>query len=147
VSPPPTHTPTVRALTHEAVRAPPRDAFFVTVIIKAPVIQVISIVLAGFIIALEFPIPHLKGTKLHRTIPLRIPLLLVQAFLAVLFYQVGSCFMSMPRSLIHHRLCYHQGTNGAIWSLIAAGCYARSVMLGEEMNEVKEDRSRRGGQV
>ena len=73
-------------------RAPSRDAFFITLIVKAPVIQVISIVLAGFIIALEFPIPYLKGTKIHRTIALRIPLLLVQVLFAVLFYQVNPCF-------------------------------------------------------
>jgi hypothetical protein len=106
------------------LQAPPREAFFITVIVKAPVIQIISILLAGSIIALEFPIPYLRGTKLHRTIALRIPLLLVQAFFAVLFYQ---------------------GTNGAIWSLIAAGCYSRAVMLGEEMEEAKENRSRVGG--
>lgn len=40
-----------------------------------------------------------------------------------------------------------KGTNGAIWSLIAAGCYTRAVMLGEEMEEVKENRSGGGGQV
>jgi len=108
------------------MQAPPRDAIFISLIVKAPVIQVISIVLAGLIIALEFPLPYLKGTKFHRTIALRIPLLLVQAFLAVLFYQ---------------------GTNGAIWSFIAAGCYTRAVMLGEEMEEVKENRSRSGGQA
>jgi hypothetical protein len=58
-------------------------------IVKAPVIQVIAIVLAGLIIALELPVPYLKGTKLHRTIALRVPLLLVQAFFAILFYQVN----------------------------------------------------------
>jgi len=108
------------------IQAPSRDAFFITLIVKAPVIQVISIALAGFIIALEFPVPYLKGTKLHRIIALRIPLLLAQALFAVLFYQ---------------------GTNGAIWSFIAAGCYTRAVMLGEEMKEVKEDRARGRGQV
>jgi len=107
------------------LQAPPRSAIFVMVIVKAPVIQLISLVLAGFIIALEFPVPFLKGTQFHRSIVARIPLLLVQAFLAVLFYQ---------------------GTNGAIWSLIAAGGYARAVMLGEEMKEAKENRGK-GGQV
>ena len=61
------------------------------VIIKAPVIQIVSIVLAGLIIALEFPAPFLKGTKFHRSIAARIPMLLVQAFFAVLFYQVSPC--------------------------------------------------------
>jgi len=105
------------------LQAPPGSALFVTVIIKAPIIQIISVLLAGFIIALEFPAPFLKGTQFHRRIALRIPLLLIQAFLAVLFYQ---------------------GTNGAIWSLIAAGGYARAVMLGEEMKGTKENRGLEG---
>jgi len=103
------------------LQAPQRSALFVMIIIKAPIIQIISVALAGFIIALEFPIPFLKGTRLHRSIVLRIPLLLLQVFFAVLFYQ---------------------GTNGAIWSLIAAGGYARALMLGEEMKEAKENRGR-----
>jgi len=104
-------------------QAPPGSAVFVTLIIKAPIIQIISVVLAGFIIALEFPAPFLKGTRFHRSIVPKIPLLLLQASLAVLFYQ---------------------GTNGAIWSLIAAGGYARAAMLGEEMQEAKENRGREG---
>lgn len=107
------------------LQAPPSSAIFVTVIIKAPVIQLISLVLAGFIIALEFPVPFLKGTGFHRSIVARVPLLLLQAFFAVLFYQ---------------------GTNGAIWSLIAAGGYARAVALGEEMEEAKGNRGK-GGKV
>jgi len=103
------------------LQAPPRSAIFVMVIIKAPVVQLISVALAGFIIALEFPAPFLKGTRFHRSIVLRIPLLLLQVSLAALFYQ---------------------GTNGAIWSLIAACGYARAVMLGEEMKEAKENRGR-----
>lgn len=103
------------------LQAPPRSALFVMIIIKAPIVQIISVALAGFIIALEFPAPFLKGTRFHRSIVLRIPLLLLQVSLAALFYQ---------------------GTNGAIWSLIAAGGYARAVMLGEEMEEAKENRGR-----
>lgn len=105
------------------LQAPPSAALFVTVIIKAPIIQIISVILAGFIIALEFPAPFLKGTRFHRSIVVRIPLLLVQAFFAALFYQ---------------------GTNGAIWSFIAAGGYARAVMLGEEMKEAKQNRGKEG---
>ena len=137
-----------RLLTALAVRAPPRAAFFVTVIIKAPVIQIVSIVLAGFIIAFEFPAPFFKGSRFHRSIAIRIPLLLLQAFFAVLFYQVSQCYLvpgyGRPLFLCELRLCGCQGTNGAIWSLIAAGGYARAVMLGEEMKEAKENRGREG---
>jgi len=104
-------------------QAPPSSAAFITVITKAPIIQILSVLLAGFIIALEFPAPFVKGLSLHRSIAMRIPLLMVQAFFAALFYQ---------------------GTNGAIWSLIAAGGYARALMLGEEMEEAKENRGREG---
>jgi len=105
------------------LQAPPSSAVFVTVIIKAPIIQILSVLLAGFIIALEFPAPFVKGLQIHRSIVMRIPLLLIQAFFAILFYQ---------------------GTNGAIWSLIAAGGYARALMLGEEMEEAKENRGKAG---
>lgn len=81
----------IRHLISLAARAPQRSALFVMIIIKAPIIQIISVALAGFIIALEFPIPFLKGTRLHRSIVLRIPLLLLQVFFAVLFYQVSLC--------------------------------------------------------
>lgn len=87
-----------------AVRAPPRSALFVMIIIKAPIVQIISVALAGFIIALEFPAPFLKGTRFHRSIVLRIPLLLLQVSLAALFYQVSLCrsvpTYGMPSSLM-----------------------------------------------
>lgn len=81
----------IRRLILLAVRAPPRSAIFVMVIIKAPIVQIIAVLLAGFIIALEFPAPFLKGTRFHRSIVLRIPLLLLQVFLTALFYQVSLC--------------------------------------------------------
>ena len=87
-----TYTPACKALPPDRTvhyRPPHRSAFFATVIVKAPVVQVISIMLAGFIITLEYPVPFLKGTRLHRSIISKIPLLLLQAFFAVLFYQVS----------------------------------------------------------
>jgi len=100
------------------------SAMFVTIIVKAPVIQISSIILGMMIIALEFPAPFFKGTRMHRSIVIRIPMLLFQAFAAILFYQ---------------------GTNGAIWSIIAAAAYGRAVALGEQMKDAnanKEGRAR-----
>ena len=37
-----------------------------------------------------------------------------------------------------------QGTNGAIWSLVAVIGYTRAIMLGESMAEAKENRGRGG---
>ncbi|OBZ71052.1 hypothetical protein A0H81_09034 [Grifola frondosa] len=99
------------------------DSIFVTLIVKAPVIPIFSMVLGFGFIALEYPAPFLKGTAIHRSFPLRIVVLLLQAFLAVLFYQ---------------------GTNGALWSIVAAMCYVRAQVLGEKMEEAKNNRGRGG---
>ena len=65
--------------------------FFIDIIVKAPIVQIL-LMLHGFaLLALEFPAPFLKGTGIYRSIPLRIVMLLGQAFLAILFYQVRSC--------------------------------------------------------
>jgi len=104
----------------------PSAAIFVTLIVKAPIIQIIAMAIGYFMIALEFPVPLLKPLGIHRSPVLRIVLLLFQAFLTVLYYQ---------------------GTNAALWSLIAAMCYGRAIALGEEMAEAKENRGKAGGRV
>lgn len=45
--------------------------------------------LGFFMVALEYPLPLFKGLPVYRSIPLRIVLLVLQSFFAVLFYQVG----------------------------------------------------------
>ncbi|KAF8973073.1 hypothetical protein BDZ97DRAFT_1779219 [Flammula alnicola] len=101
----------------------PNAAVFVAVIVRVPVVQILSMVLGMFILAIELPLPAIKKLSLYRSLVVRIVLLLFQTFLTVLFYQ---------------------GTNAAIWSLIAAGCYGRAVMLGETMAEAKQNRGKGG---
>jgi len=101
----------------------PSAAFFVTLIVKAPVIPVISMILGMIILCIELPAPGVKQLSLYRSLPLRVVLLLFQVFFTILFYQ---------------------GTNAAIWSLIAAGCYVRAIMLGEVMKEAKANRGKTG---
>lgn len=101
----------------------PQAAGFVTVIVKAPVIQILTMIVAFSMIALEFPLPQLRGTRIHRSFVVRIVMLVLQAFLAIMFYQ---------------------GTNGALWSLIAAGCYTRAQVLGEKMADAKDNRGKGG---
>jgi len=98
-------------------------AIFIDIIVKAPIVQILSMILAFAIVALEYPAPFMKGTALHRSLVVRIVALLLQAFLAILYYQ---------------------GTNGAIWSLIAVIGYTRAIALGETMEEAKENRGRGG---
>jgi len=91
-----------------------QDAFFITIMVKAPVIPIISILLGLVIVAFEYPAPFLKGTAAHRNLITRVVMLVFQIFFAIMFYQ---------------------GTNGAIWSLVALIGYSRALMLGEVMKD------------
>ncbi|THU95381.1 hypothetical protein K435DRAFT_755884 [Dendrothele bispora CBS 962.96] len=101
----------------------PGAKVFITLIVKNPIIQIFAMIVGFGMVALEFPIPQIKGSGIHRSFALKIVLLLFQAFLTILYYQ---------------------GTNAALWSLIAAGCYARAQILGETMEEAKENRGKGG---
>jgi len=101
----------------------PNAAAFITLIVKAPIVQIFAMLMGLSILALECPLSCIQNTRIHRSIALRIIMLLFQASLAILFYQ---------------------GTNGALWSLIAAGGYARSLILDEQMLEAKENRGKGG---
>jgi len=98
-------------------------AIFITVIVKLPIIQTLAILTGLFMIALEFPLPQLKALSIHRSLILRPVMLLMQASLTILLYQ---------------------GTNAALWSLIAAGCYGRALLKDEKMAEAKDNRGRGG---
>jgi hypothetical protein len=98
-------------------------ALFVAVIVKAPILQIASMLLGMTILAFELPLPAIKKLAVHRNLVVRVVMLLFQVFLNILYYQ---------------------GTNAALWSLIAAGCYTRAVMLGEKPKEAKENRGKVG---
>jgi len=101
----------------------PNAAIFITIIVDFPIIQSLAMVIGLFMIALEFPLPALKGTSIHRSIVLRIVMLLMQTAVSLLYYQ---------------------GTNCALWGLIAAGCYTRAQMLGEVMEDAKANKGKGG---
>jgi len=99
-----------------------QDAFFISIIVKAPVVPILSLLLGLSILALEYPAPFMKGTAAYRSMVVKVVLLFFQVFLGLLFYQ---------------------GTNGAIWSLAAIFGYTRAIMLGEVMEEAKDNKARR----
>ncbi|KIJ68140.1 hypothetical protein HYDPIDRAFT_107800 [Hydnomerulius pinastri MD-312] len=94
----------------------PKVHIFISVIVKVPIVQIVTMVLAFMMLALEHPLPFIKGSAIHRSIPLRVVLLTFQSFLAVLFYQ---------------------GTNASLYSLIATLCYVRALTLGESIEGPK----------
>ncbi|OCH91438.1 hypothetical protein OBBRIDRAFT_818769 [Obba rivulosa] len=62
-------------------------SIFITLIVKAPIIPILSMILGFSLIALEYPLPLLKKSPIYRSFVVRIVALLIQAFLAVLYYQ------------------------------------------------------------
>lgn len=103
------------------MQAPASASLFVTIVVKIPLIPINTMISAMFLLALEWPLPFLKGRAIYRSFIVRIIMLVNQAATAILFYQ---------------------GTNAAIWSLIAALAYTRAQSLGEEMEEAKGNRGR-----
>lgn len=75
-------------LTPDYNRPSPNAEFFITIIVKIPLVQILSIILAASILAIELPLPQVKQFSLYRSIVGRIVLLLFQVFLTGLFYQV-----------------------------------------------------------
>jgi len=101
----------------------PNVSIFITLIVKFPIIQIFAMLSGFMIVALEYPLPFLKGTAIQRSFIVRIVALMSQASLCVLFYQ---------------------GTNAALYSMIAAIGYTRAMVLGEALEEAKNNRGRGG---
>jgi len=105
------------------LQAPPSAAPMVAIIVKAPIVQIFAMIMGLVILVVEYPLPMIKNTAMYRSLPMRVVLLTIQFVINILYYQ---------------------GTNAAIWSLIAALCYTRGIMLGEEIKEAKENRGKSG---
>jgi len=101
----------------------PSAAIFITLIVKAPIIPIINAIVALFILSIEFPLPLLKTASIRRSLVLKVVMLVFQAFLSILFYQ---------------------GTNAALWSLVAIISYLRAIALGEKIEEAKANRGQGG---
>ncbi|KAF6763059.1 hypothetical protein DFP72DRAFT_521694 [Ephemerocybe angulata] len=105
------------------LQAPPSAAPFIAVIVKIPLVQIASMLLGIILLCMEYPLPQIKEFAIYRSLVLRTVFLILQVFLNVLYYQ---------------------GTNAAIWSLVAVICYAKAIMSGEEMEESKANRGKEG---
>lgn len=99
-------------------------------------------ILGMVLLAIELPLPALKKLAIRRSFVVRVVLLLFQVFLNILYYQVR-CHQPTLFHPIYINV-YLQGTNAAIWSLVAAGCYTRAIVRGEFMAEAKGNRGRGG---
>jgi len=93
-----------------------QDMIFITVIVKFPIIQILAMLMGFVILALELPLPPVKTLSIHRSFVVRIVLLVVQAFLTILYYQ---------------------GTNAALYSTVALIGWTMAQLKGEIMAEAR----------
>lgn len=93
------------------------------VIVKIPIVQSVAFFVGIGMLAVELPAPGIKNLAIYRSWIPRIVFLLIQATLSALYYQ---------------------GTNAAIWSLIAMFGYIQAQIRGEELAELKQSRGNRG---
>jgi len=96
---------------------------FITIVVDFPIVPIVAMIIGMFMVALEFPLPALKRTSIGRSIVFRIVMLLLQSVVSLIYYQ---------------------GTNCALWGLIAMCCYIRAQTLGEVMEEAKANKGSGG---
>ncbi|KAH7102871.1 hypothetical protein BKA62DRAFT_655911 [Auriculariales sp. MPI-PUGE-AT-0066] len=89
------------------------------IIVRMPLIQLVSFFVCMVVLAIELPAPGFKSMSARFGWVPRIAMLLIQAVLTALYYQ---------------------GTNAAIWSVIAAFGYAMAQMNGEKRADGKGGR-------
>jgi hypothetical protein len=93
----------------------PEDAVFIDIIVRAPIVQIVSMIFGLAHLGLEL-LPQAKSTAAYRSFVLRIVTYTLQTFFSVLFYQ---------------------GTNGALYTLVATFGFIMAQIKGEEWEEVK----------
>jgi hypothetical protein len=123
--------------TLRSYRPSPKASVFIALIVTIPAVQTLTMILGFFIIALEYPLPLLKHLAIQRSIILRVVVLVLQAFVAILFYQVRT-FILPPCGYTVLMLAM-QGTDPSLWSLLAACCYIWSLVLKEKMTKNREN--------
>jgi len=102
----------------------PNSAFFDMIIVTIPIVQILVMVLSVKLLLLEFaPFAAIKKTFMYRSFMYKASMYFVLAFLSILFYQ---------------------GTNAALYSLVAVAAYVRAQVKGELMPEGKENKGRGG---
>ncbi|KAK4687385.1 hypothetical protein P7C73_g2743, partial [Tremellales sp. Uapishka_1] len=88
------------------------STIFVDLIVKIPLLQIFTLLHGIIALALEYPLPFIKGTSVHRSFLFRVVFYPATALVAIMIYQ---------------------GTNPAIYLTITSLVYLKAMMNGEEM--------------
>ncbi|KAF5351971.1 hypothetical protein D9756_007602 [Leucocoprinus leucothites] len=82
------------------IQPPPSAAPFIMIIVKIPLLQIFGVLMAFFLLALEWPLPLMKKLPIYRNLVVRIVLLFFQAFINILYYQVSSRGNRQQKALV-----------------------------------------------
>ncbi|RXK39704.1 hypothetical protein M231_03059 [Tremella mesenterica] len=92
----------------------------VDIVVNIPLLQIFTLLFSLFALMLEWPLPMIKGTGLHRSFLARVVVYFLAGFVGIMVYQTVDC---------------------AIYFVITSMVYLRAHMLGEIM---RDTRSRNG---
>jgi len=87
----------------------PRYGPILEIIVRIPLIQIFALLMALGTLSFELPAPFMKGTVFQRNFTFKAVFLLIQATLAILFYQVSdfsTCLPTMSVFKINHLLIF-----------------------------------------
>ncbi|ORX37608.1 hypothetical protein BD324DRAFT_641787 [Kockovaella imperatae] len=90
--------------------------FFVTIVVNLPVLQIINLLIGLVTLALEWPLPLIDGTALHRSLVFRMAFYFFSGFLGIMVYQTVDC---------------------AIYYVIVSAVFTRAMILGERILSTK----------
>jgi len=90
--------------------SPPSSAFFVNIIVKAPILQILNIVLGLITLAVEWPFPGFRGSAFARSHMMKAGFYFLCSFFAILVYQ---------------------SVDSSLYYLTAVVMYTRAEILGE----------------
>ncbi|KAK1923476.1 hypothetical protein DB88DRAFT_491375 [Papiliotrema laurentii] len=93
---------------------------FVLIVVKIPLLQIFTLLIALLTILLELPVPLYENSALHRDIAVRLALYFAAAFVGVMVYQSVDC---------------------SLYYLITSLVYARAMMRGETIGAGLENHS------
>ncbi|GAA5881244.1 hypothetical protein JCM16303_004861 [Sporobolomyces ruberrimus] len=92
----------------------PKFEVLIRVIVEYPIVQIVNIILALLILALEFPVPFLRHTKLYRSIS----------------FKIGFNFLGFCCAMF-----LYQTVNGGIFFLITSLVYFVAFLKGEAIED------------
>ncbi|OCF40673.1 hypothetical protein I317_05522 [Kwoniella heveanensis CBS 569] len=83
----------------------------VKIVVDIPFLQIFTLILSLFALALEMPMPQLADTALHGSIVFRIVLYIIAGFVGIMVYQTVDCAVYFVITAIVYGIAMKKGEN------------------------------------